>query len=70
MHPLFLLAIGTFVLVAGFLVWTRVSTGRHRFGNRNPEGVGGVNDPLAGATEGVRDPDTLRASLNAAHEKT
>jgi hypothetical protein len=65
MHPLFLLAIGTFALFAGFLVWTRLSTGRHRFGRRNPEGIGGVNDPLAGATDAVRDPDTLRTSLDA-----
>ncbi len=64
MHPIWLLALATFVLVAGFLVWTRVSTSRHRFG-RNPEGIGGINDPLSGATNNVRDPDELRASLDA-----
>lgn len=64
MHPLFLLAIATFLLVVGFFVWTRVSTERHKFG-RDPEGVGGVNDPLAGATDKIRDPDTLCASLDA-----
>ena len=34
MHPLFLLAAATFVLIIGFLVWNRVSTGRHRFDNQ------------------------------------
>jgi hypothetical protein len=64
MHPLWLLALLTFVLVAAFLIWTRVSTERHRFG-ANPSGIGGENDPLSGATDAVRDPDTLRASLDA-----
>ena len=67
MHPVYLLAFGTFILVAAFLVWTRVSTGRHRFGRNNAEGVGGVNDPLSGAREDLRDPDEMRASLDAAH---
>ena len=64
MHPIWLLAFATFVLVAGFLIWTRMSTSRHKFG-RNPEGIGGPNDPLSGATDAVRDPDELRASLEA-----
>ena len=65
MHPVYLLAFGTFVLILAFLVWNRVSTGRHRFG-RNPQGAGGVNDPLAGATDDIRPPDQLRASLDRA----
>ncbi len=65
MHPLFLLAFATFALVIGFLIWTRVSTHRHSF-RRDVSGVGGPNDPLAGATDAVRDPDELRASLDAA----
>ena len=68
MHPLFLLAIGTFVLVVGFLIWNRVSTGRHSFG-QNPAGLGGENDPLAGATDDMRQPDAMRASLDEAASK-
>jgi hypothetical protein len=63
MHPLFLLAFATFVLIVGFLAWSRLSTGRHRFG-RNPSGVGGPHDPISGATDEVRDPDVLRDSLD------
>jgi hypothetical protein len=65
MHPLFLLAFATFLLVVGFLVWNRISTKRHSFG-KNPAGPGGINDPMAGATDEVRDPDVLRGSLDAA----
>ncbi len=65
MHPVYILAFATFIVVAGFLVWTRVSTSRHRFGRNNPTGIGGENDPLSGATDAVRDPDELRASLDA-----
>jgi hypothetical protein len=65
MHPLFLLAFGTFVLIIAFLVWNRVSAARHSFG-RNPAGIGGVNDPLSGATDDLRHPDAIRASLDAA----
>jgi hypothetical protein len=61
MHPLFLLAFVTFVLVVGFLVWNRMSTKRHK-----APGVGGVNDPLSGATDELRDPDEMRASLDHA----
>jgi hypothetical protein len=67
MHPLWLLAFATFVLVIGFLVWTRVSTGRHRFG-ANPKGIGGINDPLSGATDNLRSPGAMRASLDAGHK--
>jgi hypothetical protein len=67
MHPLFLLAIGTFVLIFGFLIWTRISTGRHRFGPNNPHGVGGESDPLSGAREDLGDPDVMRAALDNAH---
>ena len=65
MHPLFWLAFVTFLLVVGFLVWNRASTARHSFG-RKATGIGGVNDPLAGATEDLRAPDKMRASLDQA----
>jgi hypothetical protein len=68
MHPIWLLAFVTFVLVAGFLIWTRMSTSRHRFG-RNPAGIGGVNDPLSGATDKLRSPDRMRASLDAGQKQ-
>jgi hypothetical protein len=67
MHPIWILAFGTFVLIAGFLVWTRMSTSRHRHGPNNPSGIGGESDPLSGATDAVRNPDELRASLDNAH---
>ncbi|MBV9655940.1 MAG: hypothetical protein JOZ42_15405 [Acetobacteraceae bacterium] len=68
MHPLFWLAFATFALVVAFLIWNQVSTGRHRFG-RKAEGVGGPSDPIAGATDNLRDPDTMRASLDEAASK-
>ena len=61
MHPLFLLAFATFVLVVAFLVWNRVSTKRHK-----APGVGGPNDPISGARDDLRDPDEMRASLDHA----
>ena len=67
MHPLFALAAGTFLLFIAFLAWNLLSTKRHRFG-RKPTGVGGVNDPLAGATNNLRDPDDMRASMDMALE--
>jgi hypothetical protein len=67
MHPVWLLAFVTFGLIAAFLVWTRISTSRHRHGPNNPHGMGGESDPLSGATDAVRDPDVLRASLDNAH---
>jgi hypothetical protein len=64
MHPLFLLAIGTFVLVVAFLAYVKISHSRHRQGK--VEGIGGENDPISGTTNRVRDPDELRASLDGA----
>ncbi len=68
MHPLFLLALGTFVLFAGFLVWNLRSTQRQK-GNPPSSGIGGPNDPLAGNTEGIRHPDEIRADLDNAHSR-
>lgn len=65
MHPLFLLAGLTFILIIAFLVWNLISTKRHRFG-KNPTGIGGAHDPLAGATNDLRGPDEMRASLDRA----
>ena len=63
MHPLFLLAFATFVVVVGFLGWNLLSAKRHRF-NRDVAGPGGSSDPLSGKSEGMRDPDELRAALD------
>ncbi len=65
MHPLFLLALATFVIVVGFLVWNQVSTKRHRFGEKK-SGIGGVNDPLSGATDDLRDPGEMTQSMDEA----
>jgi hypothetical protein len=46
-HPLFLLAILTFILVVAFAAWSLASTRRrHKYGENVP-GVGGQNDPLS-----------------------
>ena len=65
MHPVYILAFATFGLIIAFLVWNRISAGRHSFGS-NPAGVGGENDPISGATDNIRDPDVMRASLDTA----
>ncbi len=64
MHPLFLLAIATFVVILGFLAWNLISNRRSQ-DKSNVSGVGGLNDPLSGNSEGIRKPDELRASLDA-----
>ena len=61
-----LLSLTTFVLVIGFLLWTRHSTRRHHETGGKTSGIGGPNDPLSGAAEGMRHPDELRASLDEA----
>ena len=53
-------------LSLAFLVWNRVSTRRHQETGGNTTGLGGPNDPLAGAAEGMRHPDEMRADLDAA----
>jgi hypothetical protein len=65
MHPLFLLAIATFILIIGFLAWNLVSNRRHKF-NRDVSGIGGEHDPLSGKSEGIRNADDMRASLDEA----
>ncbi len=60
------LAIATFILVLGFLWWNQASTKRHREAGANATGVGGVNDPMSGTTPGMRDPEEMRAAMDAA----
>jgi hypothetical protein len=68
MDWIFLLAVVTFGLFLAFLVWNKVSTNRHQAGDAS--GVGGVADPMSGTTEGMRDPEDMRGSLNAAPGKS
>lgn len=66
MDWILVLALATFVAVIAFLLWNRASTkARHETGG-NTSGIGGPSDPLAGATDNMRNPDTLRANLDEA----
>nr|WP_294501652.1 hypothetical protein [uncultured Rhodopila sp.] len=65
MDPIFALALVTFACVVAFLLWNRASTKRHQQTGGNTDGIGGLNDPLSGTTKGMRDPDEMRASLDA-----
>jgi hypothetical protein len=70
MHPLFLLAFATFAVVAGFGVWNYRSTRNLQNPDANKSGIGGPNDPMAGKTEGIRDAETMRQSMNAASARS
>lgn len=66
MHPIYLLAFGTLAAVAAFGFWNYASTRRQQTTGGNTDGVGGPNDPMAGAAPNMRDPDEMRASMDAA----
>jgi hypothetical protein len=66
MNWIMLLAFATFVLVVAFLLWNRASTKEHQRTGGNMAGIGGPNDPMVGSTAGIRPPNEMRASLNAA----
>jgi hypothetical protein len=63
MHPLFLLAFATFVLVVGWLAWHKKAV-KNQIEPGPTTGIGGPNDPIAGATPELRHPDELRQSLD------
>lgn len=65
MDWILVLAIATFVLLIGFLLWNRTSLKRHQDPGE-AKGIGGFSDPMSGTTEGMRDPDAMRADLDAA----
>ncbi len=67
MDWIFLLAVVTFGFFLAFLTWNKVSTSRHQGGETS--GIGGLNDPLSGTTEGMRDPEEMRAALDAMHAR-
>lgn len=60
------LALVTFALLIAFLLWNRISTKRHQETGGDTAGVGGLNDPMSGTTEGMRNPEDMRRALNAA----
>jgi len=45
-HPLFWLAILTFLLVVGAAVWSLVSTRKQQKFGKSTSGIGGPNDPM------------------------
>jgi hypothetical protein len=65
MHPLFMLAFATFVLIIGWLAWNKVAV-KKQIEPGPTTGIGGPNDPVAGATENLRHPDEMRQSLDEA----
>ncbi len=70
MHPIYILAFGTIAAAAAFGIWNYVSTRRHQQTGGNTEGLGGPNDPMAGAAPRMRDPDEMRSALDAAAART
>lgn len=48
-HPLYLLVFFTFILVAGFAYWSRLSAKKHAEHGGHSSGIGGPNDPLGSA---------------------
>lgn len=69
MDWIFALALATFGLLLGFLWWNRASTLQHQQTGGNTTGIGGLNDPMSGTTEGMRDPEEMRAALDSAPER-
>ncbi len=67
MDWILMLAIVTFLLFLAFLTWNKLSLQQHQStGGKKTTGIGGLNDPLSGTTEGMRDPDEMRRDLDAA----
>ena len=46
-HPVYLLALATFLMVIGFLVWNLISVRRNQKTGGHTSGLGGPNDPMA-----------------------
>jgi hypothetical protein len=66
MDWILVLALATFAILVAFLLWTRTSTIRHHQTGGKTSGLGGPNDPLSGAAEGMRHPDEMRHDLDRA----
>ncbi len=63
------LAMVTFVLVLAFLAWNRLSVKRHQEAGHAATGIGGVNDPMSGTTQGMRDPEEMRTAMDEASRR-
>ena len=61
-----ILPLMTFAVLVAFLLWNRYSTKRNHETAGHASGVGGPKDPLSGDSEGMRNPDVLRANLDEA----
>ena len=66
MSPVWILALATLVIVLAVLLWSLASIRRRQATGGKTSGIGGPNDPMAGATENIRSPDALSASVEAA----
>jgi hypothetical protein len=47
MHPVYILAFVTFLLVIAFLAWNLISVRKHQKTGGKTSGFGGPNDPMA-----------------------
>lgn len=65
MDVILILALGTFAIVVAFLIWNKMSVKRHQQTGGKADGIGGPNDPMAGATANIRGADELQSSLDA-----
>ena len=50
-HPLYWLVFATFVVLLGFLGWSKLSTKRSLETGGRTSGIGGPNDPLSGHSQ-------------------
>jgi hypothetical protein len=64
MHPVYILALFTLVAVFAFGIWNYASVRQRQKTGGHTTGIGGPNDPMAGTTENMRDPDEMRAALD------
>ena len=62
MHPVWLLALATFLAVGAFAFFNYRST---RNQQKNGHGTS-PSEPLSGSNDGLRSPEAIRRSLNAA----
>lgn len=58
------LSLGTFALLALFLIWNRISVKRYQQTGGRASGLGGPNDPLSGSTPNMRNSDDMRVALD------
>ena len=66
MNVVMALALVTLLLVLAFLCWNLYSLLENQKYGIKAYGIGGINDPMAGATPLDRSPEEMRKSLDAA----